>query len=156
MIDVGSVAPDFTLPRDGEGTVSLSSLRGKWVVIYFYPKDDTPGCTTESCDFREAFPRFEGLDCHILGISKDSVASHNKFKTKYDLNFPLLSDEKDHVCEDYGVWGERSMYGRTYMGIERSTFLIDDQGIVRHLWRGVKVANHVDEVLSTLVSLRGA
>ncbi len=146
-LSTGDVAPDFTLPTDGGGEITLSSLRGSKVVIYFYPKDDTPGCTTESCSFRDNLPAFEGVDAKIIGISKDSVAKHDKFKTKYDLNFPLASDENGEVCESYGVWVEKSMYGKKYMGIDRSTFLIDEEGKIVQVWRKVKVPGHVEEVL---------
>ncbi len=145
---IGRPAPDFTLPADSGGEVSLRSLRGKTVVLYFYPKDDTSGCTQQSCDFRDALPRFAGIDAAVIGISKDSPASHDRFKAKYRLTFPLASDETGRACEDYGVWREKSMYGKKYMGIERSTFLIDGNGngIVRAAWRKVKVPGHVEEV----------
>lgn len=142
----GAQAPEFTLPRDGGGTLSLADYRGQMVVLYFYPKDDTPGCTAESCDFRDNFAALQKLGVAILGISRDSVARHDKFKAKYDLNFPLLSDEDAKICEAYGVWVEKSMYGRKYMGIDRSTFLIGPDGKIIRIWRKVKVKNHVDEV----------
>src|SRR3954469_4112390 len=146
-VDVGSPAPDFTMPTDGGGEVSLSALRGKKVVLYFYPKDDTSGCTKQACGFRDNLPDFSGIDAVIIGVSKDSVASHDKFKKKYELPFTLASDEHGHVCEDYGVWKEKSMYGRTYMGIERTTFLIGADGTIKRVWNKVKVGGHVDEVL---------
>ena len=130
MIESGTAAPDFTLETDQGESVTLSKLRGKNVILYFYPKDDTPGCTIQACDFRDAMPRFEGVKAVILGVSPDSVKSHAKFRAKFDLNFPLLSDEEHSVSEAYGVWKEKKMYGRTYMGIERSTFLIDEEGVV--------------------------
>ena len=142
MIEKGVPAPDFTLATDEEDAVSLSGLRGKRVVLYFYPKDDTPGCTIQACDFRDALPRFDGLDVVVLGVSPDSVASHAKFRAKFDLNFPLLADEDHAVAEAYGVWKEKKMYGRTYMGIERSTFLIDEDGIVAEVWRKVSPKGH--------------
>tara|TARA_R110001592_G_scaffold20926_22_gene84854 strand:+ start:11222 stop:11683 length:462 start_codon:yes stop_codon:yes gene_type:complete len=145
-LQIGDSAPDFTLPTDGGGEVALSKLLGQRVVIYFYPKDDTPGCTKESCGFRDALPDFESLNTQIIGISKCSVAKHDKFKTKYDLNFPLASDEHGAVCESYGVWKEKNMYGKKYMGIERSTFLIDEHGKIAAIWRKVKVENHIEEV----------
>jgi thioredoxin-dependent peroxiredoxin len=148
-LEVGDTAPDFTLPTDGGGSISLSSLRGKKVILYFYPKDDTSGCTKEACGFRDAEPDLSKLAAVVVGISKDSVASHDKFKTKYDLPFILASDEKSDVCERYGVWKEKSMYGRKYMGIERTTFLIDEKGAVRAVWNKVKIPGHVDEVLRT-------
>lgn len=150
---VGHKGPDFTLPTDGNGTIKLSALRGQPVVIYFYPKDDTPGCTTESCDFRDNFAAFKKLGAQIIGISKDSVAKHDKFKAKYDLPFILASDAEGDVCEKYGTWVEKSMYGKKYMGIERSTFLIDADGKIAALWRKVGVKGHVDEVKKSLGTL---
>jgi peroxiredoxin Q/BCP len=150
MVDVGSPAPDFTLPSDEGGDVSLSDLRGRKVVLYFYPKDDTPGCTIQACDFRDATPSFEGVDAVVLGVSADSVESHRRFREKYDLNFPLLADEDHRVAEAYGVWKEKSMYGRTFMGIERSTFLIGADGNVERAWRKVKPKGHA-EMLAELL-----
>jgi peroxiredoxin Q/BCP len=152
-ITVGKPAPDFTLPTDGGGKISLKSLRGQNVVIYFYPKDDTSGCTAQACGFRDQLPKFGKINATIIGISRDSVASHDKFKAKYDLPFALASDDKGEVTERYGVWVQKSMYGRKYMGIERSTFLIDDKGVVRQEWRKVKVPGHVDEVLKAVKAL---
>lgn len=145
-LNIGDIAPDFTLPTDGNGEVTLSDLRGQKVVIYFYPKDNTPGCTTESCEFNDALPDFKGLNAQIIGISKDSIKKHDNFKAKYGFNFPLASDENSDVCERYGTWKEKSMYGKTYMGIERSTFLIDEEGKIAQIWRKVKVKGHVEEV----------
>ena len=150
---VGKKAPDFTAPTDGGKTLKLSELRGKPVVLYFYPKDDTPGCTTEACGFRDAAPDFKKLKAQVIGVSKDSVARHDKFKAKYELNFPLVSDEDGKICEKYGTWIEKSLYGRKYMGIERATFLIDKEGVVRRIWNGVKVKGHVDEVRDALKAL---
>ena len=130
-VNVGDKAPGFTLPSDGGGEVSLEDFKGKPVVLYFYPKDDTSGCTAEACAFRDQLPDFCRLKTTVIGVSRDSAASHDKFKTKYRLPFPLASDEDGKVCEAYGVWAEKSMYGRTYMGIERSTFLIDGNGVLR-------------------------
>jgi peroxiredoxin Q/BCP len=152
-VEVGDKAPDFTLPSDGGGKVSLKALKGKAVVLYFYPKDDTSGCTAESCAFRDALPNFSKLKAAIVGISRDSVASHDKFKAKYGLTFPLAADEDGTVCEAYGTWVEKSMYGRKYMGIERSTFLIDAKGMVRNIWRKVKVPGHAEEVLEAASAL---
>jgi peroxiredoxin Q/BCP len=146
-VEVGDKAPDFTLPADSGGTVSLKALKGKTVVLYFYPKDDTSGCTAEACAFRDALPDFSKVKAEIVGVSRDSVASHDKFKTKFKLPFPLAADEDGKVCQAYGVWVEKSMYGRKYMGIGRSTFLIDSKGIVRQVWRKVKVPGHAKEVL---------
>lgn len=152
-IAVGKPAPDFTLPTDGGGKVSLKKLKGKNVVLYFYPKDDTSGCTKQACGFNDALPDFEGIDAVIIGVSRDSVASHDKFKKKYKLTFALGSDEEGTVTEAYGVWKEKSMYGKKYMGIERSTFLIDSKGVLRREWRGVKVPGHVEEVLEAVNAL---
>ncbi|HKV15904.1 MAG TPA: thioredoxin-dependent thiol peroxidase [Reyranella sp.] len=150
---VGKKAPDFTAPTDGGGTLKLSELRGRPAVLYFYPKDDTPGCTTEACGFRDAAPDFKKLKAQVLGVSKDSVARHDKFKAKYKLPFTLVSDEDGKICEKYGTWIEKSLYGRKYMGIDRATFLIDKHGIVRRVWRKVKVAGHVSEVQEALEAL---
>jgi thioredoxin-dependent peroxiredoxin len=152
-VEPGEKAPDFTLPTDGAGSVSLSKLSGKKVVLYFYPKDDTSGCTAEACGFRDAFPDYGGTGAVVVGISKDSVASHDKFKKKHGLPFILASDTGGEVCEKYGVWVEKSMYGRKYMGIERATFLIDGSGIVRGVWHKVRVPGHVGEVLQAARAL---
>ncbi len=143
---IGEPAPDFSLPRDGGQTVSLSDFKGKKVVLYFYPKDDTPGCTKEAVGFTESVDDFAALDTIVLGVSKDSVKKHEKFSGKYDLKIALLSDEEGDVCERYGTWVEKSMYGKTYMGIERATFLIDAEGKIAQVWRKVKVPGHVDAV----------
>jgi len=150
---VGQPAPNFTMPTDSGGSVSLADLKGQKVILYFYPKDDTPGCTVEACAFRDTLPDFSKSGATVIGVSKDSVKSHDKFKAKYNLNFALASDENSDVCERYGVWGEKSMYGRTFMGIERSTFLIDGNGIVRGEWRKVSVTGHAEEVRAALANL---
>lgn len=152
-LSVGDKAPDFTMPTDGGGEVSLSALKGKAVVLYFYPRDDTPGCTKEACGFRDSLPDFSGIDAEIIGVSKDTVAKHDKFKAKYDLPFTLASDADTDTCEKYGVWVEKSMYGRKSMGIERATFLIDGEGVVRQIWRKVKVPGHVEAVLEAAKGL---
>jgi peroxiredoxin Q/BCP len=152
-LKVGDKAPDFTLPSDGGGKVSLKALKGGAVVLYFYPKDDTSGCTAEACAFRDALPDFSKAKAAVIGISRDSVASHDKFKTKYELPFPLASDADGKVCEAYGTWVVKSMYGRKYMGIERATFLIDGKGVIRHIWRKVKVPGHAAEVLEAVAAL---
>src|SRR5579872_4640482 len=149
----GDKAPDFTLPTDGGGTASLSALRGKNVILYFYPKDDTSGCTAEACGFRDSLPDFSKSGATVIGVSKDSVASHDKFKKKHELPFTLASDTDGKTCERYGVWVEKSMYGRKYMGIDRATFLIDKKGTIRGLWRKVKVPGHVAEVLTAAKAL---
>ena len=152
-INEGDKAPDFDLPTDGGGTLKLSSLKGKKVVLYFYPKDDTPGCTKEACGFRDALSDFSKLDAEIVGVSKDPPAKHDKFKAKYDLPFTLVSDEDGNMIEAYGSWVEKNMYGRKYMGIDRSTFLIDEKGVIRKIWRKVKVKDHVDEVKAAAETL---
>ena len=151
--EVGKNAPDFEMPTDGEGSVSLKELKGKKVVLYFYPKDDTPGCTTEACGFRDNLAAFNGADAVVIGVSKDSPKSHDKFKQKHGLTFTLASDVDGKVCEAYGTWVEKSMYGRKYMGIDRATFLIDRKGVLRREWRKVKVSGHVAEVLDAAEAL---
>lgn len=152
-LDAGDKAPTFTLPTDGGGEISLKDLKGETVVLYFYPKDDTSGCTAEACAFRDALPDFSKVNATVIGVSKDPVKKHDKFKDKYDLTFPLASDEDGKVCDVYGTWVEKSMYGRKYMGIDRSTFLIDGKGVIRAIWRKVKVPGHVDEVLKAAQAL---
>lgn len=153
MLDVSDPAPSFTLPRGGGGEVTLSSLKGSAVVLFFYPRDDTPGCTKESIGFSEALQAFADAGAHVFGISKDTVAKHEKFSAKHDLTTPLLSDAEAAVCEDYGVWKEKNMYGKKHWGIERSTFLIDAEGRIARIWRKVKVDGHVEEVLAAAKSL---
>ncbi|RKQ72547.1 thioredoxin-dependent thiol peroxidase [Oceanibaculum indicum] len=152
-VNVGDKAPDFSMPTDGGGSVSLSGLKGKKVVLYFYPKDDTPGCTKEACAFRDALPDFSGVDVVVIGVSRDPVKSHDKFKAKYELNFPIASDEDGKASEAYGTWVEKSMYGKKYMGMERATFVIDGQGVVRNVWRKVKVDGHAAEVLKAVQAI---
>jgi peroxiredoxin Q/BCP len=147
---VGSKAPDFQLADHSGRTVSLSQLAGKNVVLYFYPKDDTPGCTVEACNFRDEHSALEKAGAVVLGVSPDDAKRHQKFVTKYNLPFPLLVDTDHKVAETYGAWGEKSNYGRKFMGIIRSTFLIDPQGKVKRVWPKVKVNGHVDEVLAAL------
>jgi peroxiredoxin Q/BCP len=146
-VEVGQPAPDFTLPKAGGGEVSLSALRGRPVIVYFYPKADTSGCTKEACGFNEALPDFSGAEAEIVGISKDPVKKLDKFAEKYGLGFTLASDEGGDTVERYGSWVEKSMYGKTYMGIDRSTFLIGADGTVKGVWRKVKVPGHVQAVL---------
>lgn len=150
----GSTAPKIDLPTDNDGRFRLSDLKGQKVFVYFYPKDDTPGCTTESCSLSENIKSFEKLGVAVVGISKCSVKRHDKFKAKYGLQFPLASDEEGDVCERYGVWVEKSMYGKTYMGIERTSFLIDENGKIAKIWPKVKVAGHTDDVLAAIKSLK--
>ena len=149
----GDVAPTFDLPRDGGGTVSLSQFAGTPVVLYFYPKDDTPGCTTEAKDFTDHVGDFAAAGAQVLGVSKDTVAKHDKFRDKHGLGIALLSDAEGDVCERYGVWGEKQMYGKTYMGVERATFLIGPDGKIARVWRKVKVPGHVAEVLDAVKAL---
>lgn len=149
-LEIGNIAPDFTLPTDGEGEITLSDLKGQKVVLYFYPKDDTPGCTKESCAFNDNLSALNKLNTAVIGASKCSVTKHDKFKAKYGLTFPLVSDENGDVCEQYGVWKEKNMYGKKFMGIERSTFLIDEDGKIEQIWRKVKVDGHVDAVIEAL------
>jgi thioredoxin-dependent peroxiredoxin len=149
-LKVGQQAPDFTLKDDSGKAVKLSDLKGKKVVLYFYPKDDTPGCTTEACNFRDGIKEVTKKGAVVLGVSADSVESHQKFKKKFDLNFPLLADPEKKMIEKYGVWKEKSMYGKKYMGIERTTVIIDPTGKISHIFPKVKVAAHYDEVLEAL------
>jgi len=153
-LKIGDMAPDFTLTTDGGGSISLKELKGKTVVLYFYPRDDTPGCTAEACAFRDSLPDFSKVKAEVVGISRDSVGSHDKFKRKFKLPFPLASDEDGKVTEAYGVWVEKSMYGKKYMGVERATFLIDGKGVIRDIWRKVKVEGHTDEVLEAARALK--
>ncbi len=150
MIAAGEPAPDFTLPSDDGRRIALKDLRGKKVVLYFYPKDDTPGCTKEACSFRDNLGRVTGKGAIVLGVSRDDSKSHVKFKDKYHLNFPLLSDADGRVTEAYGVWKKKNLYGREYFGIERTTFLVDERGTIARIWPKVKVEGHTDEVLAAL------
>ncbi|MGH6761520.1 MAG: thioredoxin-dependent thiol peroxidase [Phyllobacterium sp.] len=152
-LNVGDKAPDFALARDGGGTLSLHDLQGIAFVLYFYPKDDTAGCTQEAIDFSAMKPDFEKLGVRMIGISPDSVKRHDKFKSKHDLSIELLSDEEKSVLQAYGVWKEKSMYGRKYMGVERTTFLIGHDGKIADIWTKVRVANHAAEVLAAAKQL---
>lgn len=154
MPEVSDLAPEFTLPRDGGGEISLSDLRGQAVVLFFYPRDDTPGCTKESIGFSEHLQAFADAGAQVFGISRDTVAKHDKFVAKHSLTTPLLSDAESTVCEDYGVWVEKNMYGRKSWGIERSTFLIDAEGKIARVWRKVKVDGHVADVLGAAQELK--
>ncbi|MGV6889774.1 thioredoxin-dependent thiol peroxidase [Rhodophyticola sp. SM2404] len=153
MIDTGDTAPDFTLPRDGGGEITLSDLKPQKVVLYFYPKDDTPGCTKKAIGFTEHVKAFEEAGAMIIGVSKDPVAKHDKFVAKHDLGITLVSDEASDLCERYGTWVEKNMYGKKYMGIERATFLIDGNGQIAQVWRKVKVPGHVEAVLDAVKAL---
>ena len=150
MIEEGKTAPDFELESDTGETVRLSDFRGRPVVLYFYPKDDTPGCTTEACEFRDAYDVYRERGAEVIGVSPDTVTSHEKFKSKYELPFTLLADPEHAVAEKYGVWGERKYAGKTYMGINRSTFVIDKDGKVARAMLGIKPAGHAEEVLNAL------
>jgi peroxiredoxin Q/BCP len=149
----GDKAPSFKIKTDDGGMISSSALKGSPYVLYFYPKDDTSGCTTEACGFRDALPDLSKTGATVIGLSRDSVTSHDKFKRKHGLPFPLAADVDGKVCEAYGTWVEKSMYGRTYMGIERATFLIDGKSAIRRIWRKVKVPGHVEEVLAAVRAL---
>jgi peroxiredoxin Q/BCP len=149
-LSVLTSAPDFTAPIDGSSSISLSDFKGKRVVLYFYPKDNTSGCTQQACDFRDNMERLTSKGVTVIGISPDSVKSHSKFKKNFDLNFILASDEDKSICTQYGVWVEKSMYGRKYMGVERTTFILDAHGIVTHIFPKVKVNGHVEAVLAAL------
>jgi peroxiredoxin Q/BCP len=153
QVEEGTEAPDFTLPIDGGETLTLSSLKGNPVVLYFYPKDDTSGCTKQAVAFSEHKASFEKQGAKIIGVSPDSPQKHDKFKEKHNLTVTLASDEEKTVCEAYGVWVEKSMYGRKYMGVERSTFLIDSEGKIAKIWRKVKVPGHAEAVLKEVQSL---
>lgn len=150
MVAAGDAAPKFKLPTDGGGEISLSDFKGKTLVLYFYPKDDTSGCTKEACAFREHFDAFKAAGAEIVGMSPDPVKKHDKFKEKYDLPFVLASDEEKKTLDAYGVWVEKSMYGRKYMGVERSTFVIGPDGKIQHAWRKVRVPGHVEAVLEAV------
>src|SRR5262245_22113675 len=150
QMKVGQKAPDFNVKDDAGKTVKLSDFKGKKIVLYFYPKDDTPGCTTEACNFRDGLAEIRKKGAVVLGVSADSTESHKKFKDKFDLNFPLLADTDRKLIEDYGVWKEKSMYGRKYMGVERTTYIIGKDGKVTHIFPKVKVSEHADEVLEAL------
>ena len=149
-LEVGKAAPDFELPGEGGGKVKLSDFRGKRVILYFYPKDDTPGCTTQACGFRDAYPQIEEKNAVVIGISPDGEKSHRKFKTKHNLPFILLSDEDHRVAEEYGAWGEKSMYGRKYMGILRSHFVVDEQGKLVDAQVKVSPADSVERAMSVI------
>ncbi len=153
MPELSSPAPDFTLPVTGGGEVTLSALQGAPVVLFFYPRDDTPGCTKESIGFSEHLTAFEAAGAKVFGLSRDTMAKHDKFALKHDLTVPLLSDAEGTVTESYGVWVEKNMYGKKSMGIERATYLIDAQGNIAKIWRKVKVAGHVEEVLEAVNAL---
>ncbi len=150
QLNIGDIAPDFSLPKDGGGEICLNELKGRKVVLYFYPKDDTSGCTNQAQQFSQKIDDFANLNTKIIGISKDNIKSHDKFKAKYDLKIDLLSDEELKTANDYGTWVEKSMYGRKYMGMDRATFLIDENGIIQKIWRKVKIPGHIDEVLKSI------
>jgi len=152
MIKKGDPAPDFALPADDGSVVKLRDFKGSKVILYFYPKDNTSGCTTQACELRDSLDRIDEKGAVVLGVSPDPISSHVKFRDKFQLNFPLLSDEDHGVAEAYGVWKEKSMYGRTYWGIERSTFIIDEGGVVLEAWRKVKAKGHAEKVTELLAT----
>lgn len=154
-LNVGDAAPDIDLPTWPEGTLKLSDYRGQWVIVYFYPKDSTSGCTTESCEFRDALPDFTTANAKIVGVSRDSVKSHSNFITKESLNFPLISDGEEALCKAFDVMQLKQNYGKEYMGVERSTFIINPEGNVAEVWRKVRVKEHVATVLEALKTLQG-
>jgi peroxiredoxin Q/BCP len=154
MFEIGSTAPDFCLPNQDDIEICLRDLRGKWIVLYFYPKDSTPGCTTEACEFSEAAPDFSDLDAIIIGVSADSTKRHRNFIEKQSLNITLLSDEETLMMQNYGVWQLKKNYGKEYMGIVRTTLIIDPQGVVKALWEKVKVKGHVEAVKEELQQLQ--
>lgn len=155
MIEPGQPAPDFTLPDQDGKDVSLAALAGEWVVLYFYPRDDTPGCTTEACEFSESIADFRDLDAVVLGCSPDSPESHRKFIAKHDLSVTLLSDPDHEVMEQYGAWGEKTLYGRKSIGVKRSTVIIDPEGKVAHHWKAVRAKGHAAKVRERIEALRG-
>ena len=152
-LDIGDKLPAFKA-ETAEGPISNKDLKGSNVVIYFYPKDDRPGCTTEACEFRDNLPKFKKMNAKVYGVSKDSIKSHEKFAGKYELPFTLISDESGEMCEAFGTWVEKSMYGKKYMGIERATFLADDKGVIREIWRSVKAKGHAEEVLAAVKKIK--
>ena len=154
MISIGDNAPQFTLSTNGGGQFSLADAAGKYLILYFYPKDDTPSCTKEAIGFSEESAALDAQNAMVVGVSRDTVEKHDKFVSNYGLRIPLISDEEGSLCEAFGTWVEKSMYGKTYMGIERATFLISPDGKVLHMWRKVKVPGHVEEVLAQLQSLK--
>ncbi|MEN4052531.1 MULTISPECIES: thioredoxin-dependent thiol peroxidase [Sulfurimonas] len=156
MLELGQKAPDFCLPNQDDVEICLRDLKGKWVVLYFYPKDNTPGCTIEACEFTEAAPDFSSLDAVILGVSADSTKKHRNFIEKKNLGITLLSDESTEMMQKYGVWQLKKNYGREYMGIVRSTFIIDPEGVVRVKWEKVRVKGHVEAVKEKLSELKNA
>ena len=156
MLNVGDVVPDFCLPNQDEEEICLRDIKGRWIVLYFYPKDNTPGCTTEACDFTAALPDFEGLNATILGVSPDSPKKHRNFIEKKDLKITLLADEEKEVCQLFGVWQLKKNYGREYMGVLRSTFIIDPEGKVAAKWENVRVKGHVEAVKEKLAELQNA
>ncbi len=154
MLEIGNSAPDFCLPNQDDVEICLRDLKGKWIVLYFYPKDNTPGCTTEACEFTQALPDFEDLSAVILGVSADSTQKHRNFITKKELDITLLSDESTQMMQEYGVWQLKKNYGREYMGIVRSTYIIDTQGVIRAVWTKVRVKDHVKKVKEELEKLQ--
>jgi peroxiredoxin Q/BCP len=156
LLKIGDIAPDFNEQDQNGNTITLSSKKGKWVVLYFYPKDMTPGCTTEACNFQEHLPDISALNAEIIGVSKDSISKHKKFADKYNLNFTLVSDINGKICDAYGVWKEKSLYGKSFMGIVRTTYIIDSQGVVRKIFPKVQVKEHHLEIQQSLQELQNS
>ncbi|HHD81804.1 MAG TPA: thioredoxin-dependent thiol peroxidase [Campylobacterales bacterium] len=155
MLEIGDVVPDFCLPNQDEEEICFRDIKGRWIVLYFYPKDNTPGCTTEACDFTAALPDFTGMEAMILGVSPDSPKKHRNFIEKKELKITLLADEEKELCQSFGIWQLKKFMGREYMGVVRSTFIISPEGKIAHTWTKVKVKNHVEEVKAKLAELRG-
>jgi peroxiredoxin Q/BCP len=155
MLEVGDIVPDFCLPNQDEEEICFRDIKGRWIVLYFYPKDNTPGCTTEACDFTSALPDFTGMEAMILGVSPDSPKKHRNFIEKKELKITLLADEEKELCQSFGIWQLKKFMGREYMGVVRSTFIISPEGKIAHTWTKVKVKNHVEEVKAKLAELQG-
>jgi peroxiredoxin Q/BCP len=153
-LEIGTKAPEFTAETDGDGKISLSDLKGKWVVLYFYPKDNTSGCTKEACGFRDNMERITSAGAEVIGVSPDSVKSHNNFKEKHELNFRLIADPEKEICNLYDIIGEKKMYGKSYLGVIRTTYIINPEGEIAEAWSKVKVAGHVDKVIEKLEELQ--
>jgi peroxiredoxin Q/BCP len=155
IIEIGAKAPEFTADLDGNNKISTVNLLGKWIVLYFYPKDNTSGCTKEACEFRNNMERITSTGALVLGVSPDNIKSHDNFKTKFELNFNLIADPDKLICNIFGVIGEKSMFGKKYLGVIRSTFIISPEGIIKFIWKNVKVDGHVDEVITKLIEIKG-
>lgn len=155
MLEIGDIVPSFCLPNQDEEEICFRDIKGRWIVLYFYPKDNTPGCTTEACDFTEALPDFTGMEAMILGVSPDSPKKHRNFIEKKELKITLLADEEKELCQSFGIWQLKKFMGREYMGVVRSTFILSPEGKIAHAWSKVRVKNHVEEVKAKLMELQG-